>query len=346
MALTTRTRPPAERTGPIASRSPVKWWAALGAAVLAFQTYLSTAWIVSGDATRTPNGPTPIPGWHTAFLWGFGVLTWALYVFCIHRFIIRPWRRNRRLETDTLIALALFVSLWIHDPFVNYFQNWVTFTTVLPNWGNWAAHVPGIQAQDSNLLAVPFVVSATVYLYWALPVMMLSTALMRRAKQRWPSLGPARLLALCWSVNFTFDLLAEIAWVRTGYYVYPGAIKEFTLFHGHYYQVPVYGPMLAAMILTGWAWLRYRRDDRGLTFVERGVTQLTKTSDARRTGLRFLAIVGYMTLVMVVVYDVPMSFFGKYADPWPDDFRRRSYLTSGLCQPDFKLCPSLLPAEK
>jgi hypothetical protein len=275
----------------------------------------------------------------------FWALSIVLYLFCVYWFIIRVWRRDGRLNNDALIGIALVVSLWFHDPLCNFFNNWVTFTTVLPNWGNWAAQIPGIQAQKAELMAVPVVVTPSVYLYWALPVMCASCWLMRRAKARWPRINAAGLLALCWSVNFTFDLLAEIAWVRLGYYVYPGATNALTLFHGKYYQLPVYFPAAAAMILTGWAWLRYSRDDRGLTFVERGANRLSQRKPTQVTFVRWLAIVGYLNVVMILVFDVPMGLLSRHAEPWPDDIRSRSYLTDNMCGPDFDLCPSLLPPK-
>jgi hypothetical protein len=324
------------------AKAPVKKWAVLGAACLTFQAYIFVAWLTSGQATRIPNGPTPVPTWHTVVMYSFWCVSVLLYLFCVYWVIVRPWRRDHRFNTDALIGLALVISLWFHDPMCNFFNNWVTFTTVLPNWGNWAAQIPGIQAHNAHLMAIPVVVTPSVYLYWALPVMCASCWLMRKVKARWPRINALGLLAICWSVNFTFDLLAEIGWVRLGYYVYPGATKAFTLFHGKYYQLPVYFPAAAAMILTGWAWLRYRRDDRGLTFVERGSAQMTRLSPPKRTFVRWLAIVGYLNLIIFVVFDVPMGWLGRYAEPWPNDIRTRSYLTDNMCRPDFDLCPSLL----
>jgi Spirocyclase AveC-like len=324
------------------SAATYKWWAGFGAVCLLFQIGVIGAWLASNDLTRTPNGPTPIPGWHKAIMFTMWPLSILLFLFCIYWFIVRSWRRERRFSTDALIGFAL-LTLWFHDPICDFFKNWVTFTTVLPSWSNWAPHIPGWQAGTS--MSVPVVVTPSVYLYWALPVMVLSCWLMRRAKQRWPNIGPLQLLAMCWSVNFAFDLLAEIAWVRTGYYVYPGATRALTLFHGKYYQLPLYFPMAAAAILTGWAWLRFNRDDRGLTFVERGIDQGRTGTPRTRTFVSFLAIAGYMNLIMILTFDAPMALAGHYAQKWPADIRSRSYLTDNLCRPQFQLCPSLLPAK-
>jgi hypothetical protein len=333
------TRPAAPRrsTGP----NPVTWWAALGAAVLLFQLYVYTAWIASGDTARVPNGPTPVPGWHKIFAYTFWPVSVTLMAGAIYWFVVRPWRRDHRLNGDSLMALAL-LTLWFNDPWSNYRGSWVTFTTVIPNFGSWGNHIPGWSAER---FALPMVVTATVYIYWALPVMCVSCWVMRRAKTRWTGLGTVRLLLICLAVNFTFDLATELVWLRLGYWTYAGATRFGTIFYGHYYQLPFYFPLSAAAILTAWTWLRYSRDDRGLTFAERGIDRIGVQSQRTRTFLRFLAIAGCMNLLQFATYGAPMGFLSRFAQPWPDDIRSRSYLTQDLCRPTFHLCPSLLPPK-
>jgi hypothetical protein len=251
------------------------------------------------------------------------------------------WRRDHRLNGDSLIALAL-LTLWFNDPLCNYLKSWVTFTTVIPNFGRWAQHIPGWQGEPFSL---PVTVTSTVYIYWALPVMCVSCWMMRRAKVRWPQLGMARLLFICFMVNFTFDLATELVWLRLGYWTYAGATRWGTFYYGHYYQLPIYFPMAAAAILTGWAWMRYSRDDRGLTFAERGADRLKLQNPKAKTFVRFLAIVGCMNVIQLVTYGIPTGALGHFAQPWPDDIRSRSYLTQDLCRPGFDLCPSLLPPK-
>jgi hypothetical protein len=215
----------------------------------------------------------------------------------------------------------------------NYFQTWVTFSTVLPNWGSWSTSIPGWVSPNGNRLAAPLLLSAPVYLYWGIAGILVACWVMRKAKSRWPQLGPVGLMCICFGVAYAFDVLAEGVWLRTGYYSYPGAIPGLTLFHGHYYQLPLYPPAFAAAMVTCWAWLRYRIDDNGRTFVERGVDE-TGLKGKKRTVVRFLAICGYLNLIYLIVFDIPIGILGIHAAAWPKDIVDRSYLTSQLCGPE------------
>ena len=42
---------------------PVKWWAALGAGILAFQAFVLARWLTGPYFKHVDPGPTPLPGW-------------------------------------------------------------------------------------------------------------------------------------------------------------------------------------------------------------------------------------------------------------------------------------------
>ena len=55
--------------------------------------------------------------------------------------------------------------------------------------------------------------------------------------------------------------------------------------------------------------------------------------DKPRTGLRFLALTGFVNLAFLVIYSLPMAITGLYADSYPKDVTSRSYFLNGLCGP-------------
>ena len=155
---------------------------------------------------------------------------------------------------------------------------------------------------------------------------------MRKAKDRWPRIGKVGLLLVCFSATATFDIIFELAWLRGGMYTYGGAIKGLTLFPGHYYAFPMYEAILIGAFFTPLAALRYFKDDKGRTFVERGIDEVAGAG--RKTGLRFLAISGFFNVCLLLIFNVPMIAIHTLADSdWPKDVVNRSYFTNSICGP-------------
>lgn len=310
---------------------PVKWWAAAGACFVVLQAYVFSAWIVSGKATPTPQGPTPVPGWMKVVAWVCQILgPIAAAGFC-YWFLIRPWRRERRISVDGMFLIAIASMYW-QDPLLNYTQNWATINTYYLNWGSWTTNIPGWLSPNGNRFGEAILFSGPAYIYAVFAAILVSNAVMRRAKQRWPQLGTFGLIMVCYAFIATFDLFAEGIWARFGLFTYAGSIKGLTIFHGHYYQFPLYEPLLFGGVWTTWACLRYFKNDKGQTIAERGV-DLIVTTDRRRMTLRTLALVGALNVFYLVGYNIPIQWFSLHADPWPEDVTNRSYFTSGICGP-------------
>jgi len=311
---------------------PVKWWAVLGAMVIALEIYVFAHWILTGNATRTPTGSSPVPGWMPwmAHVWeavGVVALLW-----CIYHFVIKPWRREGTLSVDGMLVLTFFTLFW-QDPMLNYSQTWATYNSTFINFGNWAASLPGWLGPNGYLFAEPIIWTAPVYVYASMGGVLLANLVMRKAKERRPQLGTAGLVTVAMVFCVLFDIVIETVWMRLGIYTYAGSIEWLTLFSGHYYQFPIYEPIFAGAMFTAFACLRYFQNDKGQTVAERGVDEL-RTSTRNKTGLRLLATVGIVNLLMLVTYNFPMQWFGTHADPWPEDITSRSYLTNGLCGPE------------
>jgi hypothetical protein len=160
---------------------------------------------------------------------------------------------------------------------------------------------------------------------------------MGKVKQRWPNITRVRLVLACFAYLVVFDLVCELAWMRTGFYAYPGTVDWLTLWHGHYYQFPIYESAMFGGILTVWACVRYFRNDRGETWAERGVDRV-RTTPRRLTAIRTLALVGMFNLIYIV-FNIGYVWIAAHQTGWPDDIVNRSYL-NGLCGPGTQYaCP-------
>lgn len=309
--------------------APVKWWAGLGAASIAFFVYLVIAWFASGDAHRTPTGVNPEPTalkvcaiiGETAF--------WPVLGFLLVRFVLIPVRRDGRISFDGLLVLAIPVLLW-QDPLSLYTQSWGGYNAYLVNLGSWATQIPGWQAPNANRLAEPILFMIPAYETAFVGAALLGSTLMRRVRGRWPQLGNVAVVAICAAAMWTLDLVLEGTFVRTGLFNFAGFPGP-RLFAGHYYQFPLYEAMTMGSMFTFLACVRFFRNDRGESLADRGLDQLT-AHGWRRTAARWLALCGVVTVGYVAFYNLPLQWVGTHAS-WVKDVVDRSYFTDGICGP-------------
>lgn len=311
---------------------PIKWWAAGGALAIAIQVWAFTHWIATGNATRTPTGPDPVPTWMQVSVTSFQVVCVGFGVFAAYWWFWRPLRAGRGLSFDSYMIIAMYLTFW-QDPLLNYFQKWATYNSALINFGAWTSSIPGWFSPDAHQMAEPLLFVVPTYGIVCFLFVVLTNVVMRKAQERWPEMGKVGLVLVGFGFFLVFGGVVEQVWMRLGIYTYPGAIKSLTLFPGHYYQYPLYEMVFFAATFTAWASIRFFRNDRGETVAERGVEELRVKTGKKLNWLRLLAIVGACNAAMFFVYNVPLQPFAMNAEPWPDDIVNRSYLTNGFCGP-------------
>src|SRR5271156_2079741 len=74
----------------------VKGWAALGAALLAFQAFVLVRWISGPYFKSVDPGPTPLPGWMKAELTFWQIVLPIAGLVILYRLVIRPGGAGRR----------------------------------------------------------------------------------------------------------------------------------------------------------------------------------------------------------------------------------------------------------
>jgi hypothetical protein len=310
--------------------TPITWWAGLGAAFLAFQLYLYGRWVTSSDFRPTDVGPDRLPTLMRVSVTSLEIIFASGFVVAVYFLLYRPWRRDGKISFYGLLVPA-YLSMYWQDLFCNIVKPTFTYNSYFFNRGSWYEFIPGWSLPNANRMPEPWIFSFPAYVAGMLLPILLAFVIVRRIHARHPQLGTAGVLAL-WAVVVTpIVVFLDILLVRFGVYIYAGTIPSLTLFSGHYYQYPLYEILCFGMLAVGWGAIFSFRDDKGYSFVERGVDRVRATP-RQRTALRFLALSGFLNVVFLVVYNLPMIAFSLAPSfAWNPDLQDRSYLRDQLC---------------
>ncbi|MEU5880521.1 spirocyclase AveC family protein [Spirillospora sp. NPDC047279] len=320
---------------------PVRIWAVVGGAILILQLYVWIRWATGPHFERVPTGPSDPPTLMKVVLVTWTAVTMLGLPIGIYYFIIRPWRRERRITLDGMLLVS-FGLLFFQDPLLNYFNTWCTYNSWLWNMGSWTQDIPGWRSfgEPGAMMAEPLLMNAPGYSYGVLLCTILGCWVMRKVKARWPGISNLGLIAVVAVWTFFFDFVMEgLFLMPMGLFTYPGAIQSLSINAGHYYQWPIYEGLMWGGVQAGLCALRYFTDDRGRTVVERGLERV-QGGFVKLQVTRFLAIFAASSALFFVFYNVPVQWFAMNADPWPEDIQKRSYFMSGICGDGTgRLCP-------
>ena len=318
---------------------PVLLWAVVGAAFITFEAVVLARWIFGPNFKSTPPGTDDVSSGQQALYIAIQIAVPVAAAVCLYFWVVRPWRREGRLTTDGMLALSgAMVFFW--DMSMNYTSVSLLYNSHLVNRGAWAdgAWPTWISPNASNLpeplfVSIPgytaLVFSQVVFILW----------LLRKAKARWPNMGVFGIIATIFIGLTIVDTIIETLLLRTGLYAYPGGIRGITLFAGQTYQLPLSETVLfGGLGLGAIAVLSYFRDDRGHTFVERGIDTV-KLSTKGKQLVRFCAIFGAVHAAFLVLYMVPQQWFAVQSDPFPPGYK--SYMINDMCASgsDGATCP-------
>jgi hypothetical protein len=309
---------------------PVLWWAGFGAVVLAYQVYLYTAWLVSGDAKHVRTGPSTVPGWMKVELNIWQVVGVVAAVSIVYFFVVRRWRREGHLTLNGMFCLT-FLTLYWQDVLIQYLVPSFAWNTYMFNRAGWYAHIPVVLPPQRNHFAEPLVWGIACYIYLMFAAVIIGAWIMRKIKSRWPRMGKMGIILTSFALFFLFDTAAETLMLLGGVYSYPGAPRWATLYGGHYFQFPLYEGVLFGACWAAWCCIRYFTDDKGRTVAERGIDEV-KVSEKGKIGVRFLAIVGVCNAIFLV-FTLLWGLASLSSSPWPKDIVNRSYLNGNLCGP-------------
>jgi len=328
---------------------PVQWWAAAGAVITAFMAYVMIRWVTGPYFEKVDPGPTPLPGWMKVSLVAWQVIMPALWLFLLWRFVIKPWRAERRIGVDGLFLLA-GTTMCFQDGLSNWNAQWITYNSWLVNFGSWYNDVPGWMAfgePGKMVLEPPLFIPFAHGFAW-LAFAAIGRKVINATRARRPGIGYPALLAITFCLTFMLDVILEgLIWMPFGVYTYVGG--HWPLLFPDAYHV---FPMNEAIFIGTWStlvvFLYTFRNDKGQTYVERGIDQV-RGGPVKKAGLQLLAMIAAFQLGLLMLYTVPqVAFFTSKPNEWPADVQRRSYLVDNICGPGADwACPGpLVPLNR
>jgi hypothetical protein len=310
---------------------PITVWATIGGALLVLQAYVWIRWVTGPYFQGIPSGPGDPPMYMKVPLVVNAVMACIGLPLAVWWFIVRPWRRERRITLDGMLLVSCGL-MFFQDPLLNYLNTWCTYNTWNFNMGAWSSEIPGWVSPEvpGHQTAEPLLTNTPGY---ALNLLFIIAGcwVMRKAKARWPNISNVKLIGVVYVANIVIDFVMEgLIMLPIGFYVYPGAIRAVSINAGTYYQWPIYEGLMWGGVLTGLCCLRYFTDDRGRTVVERGLDRV-RGGFAKTQVVRFLAIFAAVSGCFFFFYNLPAQWVAMHADPWPADVQKRSYLNGGIC---------------
>jgi hypothetical protein len=330
-------RPEITTAQPKGSR-PVLVWAGLGVVFIAVQLYTYVSWVAAGIHTVDP-GPTD-PGsmqWRANLLQGISVVATITVVWLL---LIRPVLRDRKLSFDGMLVLAALTIVW-QDQFVNYLAPGFTYNSLFLNVNSWDSFVPGWVSPNHDVFPTPVLTVGGFYIWGLIPGMMLTCWVMRKARARWPEVSNLGLAGIGLLFCFFLDLAFEPVFMWAfGYFTYPVAHDFLTVFKGHYYQFPMWEALMWGTAWASFSFLRFYRNDKGESIVEKGADDVLVGHRRRKTVVRVLALAGAMNLIFGIYNIVFTSTMAMHSAAWPSDIVDRSYFMNGMCGPGTSyICP-------
>lgn len=316
----------------------VRWWAALGAAVITAQAVVLVAWITGPWFHHVSSGSIPVPTYMKVGMIAWQVVLPIAGLTLIYLFVISPWRREGRLSTYGLLVVA-FSTLWFQDPLSAYGGEWFAYNAWQVNMGSWVHEIPGwlSPGTPSHQIAYPLLVVPGAYVAIFLLVSFLGSRLMSAIKARRPQSGRLTLVAITFAAMVLFDLVFEgLVFMPLGAWEYPGG--HVALFPTTFHKYPLNEALTTAALFTAFASIRYFVDDTGFTLAERGADRL-RTSANRAWAIRALAVTGLVSLTMLLFYNVPNFLVGLHSTQWPRSIQQRSYLTYTCGPRAGRTCP-------
>ena len=302
---------------------PIYFWGVIGIGFLVLQAYIYGAWILSPEFVATDPGPDRISGLTEFFVYFIQIAT-AIVLVGFTTWAARKSLREKHISSGVLFSLGWLSVMW-QDPLTNLYRLVFVYNAHLFNRGSWSEFIPGWVLPHGSRFPEPLIFHATCYTGFQVMWMFLMCWVMRRAKQRWPQIGIAGLVGVCFAANMMLDLTSELLFVQTHLYGFTGVIPGISLFPGKWFQFPLYETIFWGSFMSGATLVLYFKDDKGQVFVERGRDSVK--SPVGRTFMRVMAISAILN-VFYLIYNASMWFMSFHVGPTPPF---PSYMRSGIC---------------
>ncbi|MET8031171.1 avermectin biosynthesis spirocyclase AveC [Streptomyces avermitilis] len=299
---------------------PVVVWAGVGLLFLALQAYVFGRWAADGGYRLIETAGQGQGGSRQTGT--TDVVYPVISVLCITAaavWLFQKCRVERRLLFDALLFLGLLFASW-QSPLMNWFHSvLVSNASVWGAVGSWGPYVPGWQGAGPGAEAEMPLASASVCMS-ALIVTVLCSKALGWIKARRPAWRTWRLVVAVFFIGVVLGLSEPLP-SASGISVWARALPEVTLWSGEWYQFPMYQAVGSGLVCCMLGSLRFFRDERDESWVERGAWRLPQRA---ANWARFLAVVGGVNAVMFVYtcFHILLSLIGGQPPAQlPDSFQ-------------------------
>jgi hypothetical protein len=293
--------------------------AIVGTLVAGYALWTWSFWLASGPApvtaTRDPNDVS----WWVARIYE-GVMAVAVVVIGTH--VVRQCLRQRRLAFDAFIVIGGFFTLF-WDPMVNWMQPNFMYSSQWLNVNTWVAQAPFVVNPTAGLMPQP------VFIMFIYPFGLLGFAIvinhgMRVIQARFPQISNVLLLSFAYVYGLILSVFLEAPTFLSNLWGLPGAPARFSLFaDAQRYAWAEY--LTTGIVFTTFAAVRYFKNDKGETLLERGLEAYRPAVRGAVTGLATIAVFA-MSMWALLLVQIPA---GLHSSPYPRDYP--AHLINGLC---------------
>ena len=303
--LTRSARPAAPQRGRWAWQ---QWLALLSVPLLIWQTWTIVAWLAHGPHQITQYRDRSTAAWAAARIFEPLMVVIALVLLV---YVVRGCIRERRLTFDAMLCITGLSMAWL-DPFEMFFQPVFLYSSNWTNLSSWCSYIPFVINVDCSRIPEPLPFLPLIYTFGVLGCTMLAGVLIRRVRARRPNISFLAMLSIVAVFGVLFDIALEYPMMVMHLWNYPGFPDAFSLIGGGH-RLPLGEVIGAALFWGGLSMLRNWKDDRGRTFLERGMEHVT--SSRRRTVIQLFALItiGQLTLLAA---DWECAVWGLYSSPY------------------------------
>jgi hypothetical protein len=290
--------------------------AIVGVPILLWELWTVIAWLADGPHQITQFRDTSSLNWYLAH--GLEAITWIVALPMLV-YVVRGCRRKREFLTFDMMFVLCGMSLTWTDAACNFFQPTFFASSNFINLNYMLGHMPFIVNPDAGRLPDPIFWGLGVEGGCMLALAVIAGRLISRARIRWPGISTAKLLGIMVLFAAAVELMLEIPAVAAGLWSY-GAGPSLPLGHFGYAWLELLGGTGVFFIPA----LRVFKDDKGRSFLERGLERLRP---GVRKGVTMLAMYAVMQLLWGAVGNIVLV-----GEPYaPKPRHMPAYTLNGMC---------------
>ena len=280
--------------------------ALLGIPLIVVEVWTFIAWLTDDPHQVTTGRPTGGSGVWVPRAYEIGSAVLAVPVLW---YAVRKYRRERKLSFDHYMMIAGATTWWV-DVTVNFYMPVFQYGTGWINLNYVQGYMPLWVNPSSKDMAWPIVANPLLYAFLVPAAAIVGCKGIEWMKTRWPNLTLLQIAGILFALGCVVDFAYEGPQYFANGYNFTGMPNEFALF-GPKYRFPIIEILMGSIWFMLFAFLRYTKNDRGQSILERGMDNLSHRNRSGVTALAFYSTFTFMTAGL----SLPHIVMGFYADP-------------------------------